>query len=78
MVHMLSAEWGWLDRCGGAARGAALSATDYPTLGSLLDRWRQVESSMREFLSTLPTRTSAGLWSSQLAAAPDRRCPWGT
>ena len=22
MVHMLSAEWGWLERCGGAARGA--------------------------------------------------------
>lgn len=24
MVHALSAEWGWLDRCGGAQRGAAL------------------------------------------------------
>jgi uncharacterized damage-inducible protein DinB len=53
MVHMLSAEWGWLDRCGGTRRGAALRATDYPTLGSLFDRWGQVESYVREFLSTL-------------------------
>jgi uncharacterized damage-inducible protein DinB len=22
LVHMLSAEWGWLDRCGGPPRGA--------------------------------------------------------
>lgn len=24
LVHMLSAEWGWLDRCGGPARLAVL------------------------------------------------------
>jgi uncharacterized damage-inducible protein DinB len=24
LVHILSAEWGWLDRCGGAKRGPAL------------------------------------------------------
>lgn len=23
LVHVLSAEWGWLDRCGGPARGDA-------------------------------------------------------
>jgi len=53
LVHILSAEWGWLDRCGGAKRGPALVATDYPTLAVLVDRWRQVESYVREFLSTL-------------------------
>jgi uncharacterized damage-inducible protein DinB len=53
MVHMLSAEWGWLERCGGAARGPALNAQDYPTLTSLRDRWRHVEARVREFLSTL-------------------------
>ena len=26
MVHMLSAEWGWLDRCGGPAQGASQSS----------------------------------------------------
>jgi uncharacterized damage-inducible protein DinB len=53
MVHMLSAEWGWLDRCGGTPRGAALKAADYPTLASLFDRWRQVEAYVRQFLATL-------------------------
>jgi uncharacterized damage-inducible protein DinB len=53
MVHMLSAEWGWLERCGGAERGPALNARDYPTVTSLFDRWRYVETCVREFLSTL-------------------------
>ena len=53
LVHMLSAEWGWLDRCGGRARGPALKADDYPTLESLLGTWSVVEVSVREFLSTL-------------------------
>ena len=29
LVHVLSAEWGWLDRCGGHGRGPALQADDY-------------------------------------------------
>jgi uncharacterized damage-inducible protein DinB len=53
MVHVLSAEWGWLDRCGGATRGPALIADDYPTLALLLDRWQQVEGQVRTFLAEL-------------------------
>jgi len=53
MVHMLSAEWGWLDRCGGTRRGGALDASDYPTVASLVERWQQVEGYLREFLSML-------------------------
>lgn len=53
MVHMLSAEWGWLERCGGAVRGPALVAGDYPTVASLLDRWHEVESHVRTFLAAL-------------------------
>jgi uncharacterized damage-inducible protein DinB len=53
MVHVLSAEWGWLDRCGGSPRGPTLVASDYPTLASLLDRWQQVEASVRTFLADL-------------------------
>ncbi len=53
MVHMLSAEWGWLDRCGGTPRGPALQAADYPTVAALFDRWREVEGYVRTFLSTL-------------------------
>ena len=53
MVHALSAEWGWIDRCGGPQRGPALNAADYPTVDSLMQRSRQVEGYGREFLSTL-------------------------
>src|ERR1051326_7560795 len=53
LVHVLSAEWGWLDRCGGPPRGPKLNPDDYPTLETLIDRWREVEGSMRAFLAGL-------------------------
>lgn len=53
MVHILSAEWGWLERCGGMARGPALNAADYPTLASVMKQWKQVEENVCQFLSTL-------------------------
>ena len=53
LVHMLSAEWGWIARCGGPARGPLLKADDYPTFGSITDQWAIVEGYVREFLGTL-------------------------
>jgi uncharacterized damage-inducible protein DinB len=53
MVHVLSAEWGWLDRCGGRKRGAPLDPVNFPTVASLVDTWKQVAGWVREFLSTL-------------------------
>jgi uncharacterized damage-inducible protein DinB len=52
-VHMLSAEWGWLDRCGGPPRGAALKADDFPTVESVVTVWNQVERHVRAFLANL-------------------------
>jgi uncharacterized damage-inducible protein DinB len=54
LVHVLSAEWGWLSRCGGSERGAPLNPVDFPTAASLVDVWTQVEESVRQFLSALP------------------------
>jgi uncharacterized damage-inducible protein DinB len=53
LVHMLSAEWGWLSRCGGPQRGDTLKADDYPTFDSVLRLWTKVEGYMRQFLSEL-------------------------
>jgi uncharacterized damage-inducible protein DinB len=53
LVHVLSAEWGWLGRCGGHQRGPALEPHAFPTVDSLLDAWERVERYVREFLSTL-------------------------
>lgn len=53
LVHILNAEWGWLDRCGGHARGPSLKADDYPTVESLVETWTKVEEWMRTFLAGL-------------------------
>jgi uncharacterized damage-inducible protein DinB len=53
LVHVLSAEWGWLDRCGGPKRGDRLKADDYPTLESLIQAWTRVEGHLRGFLAGL-------------------------
>jgi uncharacterized damage-inducible protein DinB len=53
LVHIVSAEWGWLDRCGGPTRGPALKADDYPTVDSLIDTWTAVEGHVRSFLASL-------------------------
>jgi uncharacterized damage-inducible protein DinB len=53
MVHVLSAEAGWLDCCGGPKRGPHLNPDDFPTLDSLMLAWSKVEAHMREFLAKL-------------------------
>lgn len=56
LVHMMSAEWGWIDRCGGTPRGPALKALDYPTRASVRQQWTAVEGYVKAFLSTLSDR----------------------
>ena len=53
MVHVLSAEAGWLDRCGGPKRGPRLSPADFPTVESVIQAWNRVEAQVRGFLAKL-------------------------
>ena len=53
LVHMMSAESGWLDRCGGPERGERLNPTDFPTLDAVVTRWAIYEAQMRQFLGSL-------------------------
>jgi len=53
MVHVLSAEWGWLERCGGPPRGPQLNADDYANVAALAAAWGKVETQMRDFLDSL-------------------------
>lgn len=53
LVHMMSAEWGWIDRCGGPARAAALKPEAFPTFASIEEQWAVVEGYAREFLGRL-------------------------
>ncbi len=53
LVHMMSAEWGWIDRSGGPKRPGQLKADDYPTPASVIDQWAVVEGYACDFLSAL-------------------------
>jgi len=53
MVHVLSAEAGWLDRCGGPKRGPRLNPADFPTAESVTQACHRVETQVREFLARL-------------------------
>lgn len=53
LVHIMSAEWGWLERCGGPKRGPKLNANDYPTVESVRETWNKIEQYTRKFLSEL-------------------------
>lgn len=77
MVHMLSAEWGWLDRCGGTPRGPALDASNYPTVASVFDRWNEVEGYVKEFLSTLRDEDLDRTVEFALGSGPKQAMPLG-
>lgn len=53
MVHVLSAEAGWLDRCGGPKRGPRLNPEDFPTVKSVIQAWNREETNVSGFLAKL-------------------------
>ena len=77
MVHALSAEWGWLDRCGGHPRGAALKADDYPTPQTLIDQWTRVEGYVRDFLAALGDADLDRIIQFTLPGVPPQAMPLG-
>jgi uncharacterized damage-inducible protein DinB len=77
LVHVLSAEWGWLERCGGPERGERLSPLDYPTVESLSEAWMRVQESMRAFLSGLQDEDLAREVEFAIGAGPTQSMPLG-
>jgi uncharacterized damage-inducible protein DinB len=57
LVHMLSAEWIWLERWRGVSPPAMLQAQDFPTLEIVKMRWAEVEREQKEFLEQLAGET---------------------
>ena len=53
LVHAISAEWGWIERCGGARRGPKLDPANYPTLASITVLWDAVEAHGRDLFASL-------------------------
>ena len=77
LVHAMSAEWGWLDRCGGPQRGSPLKADDYPTAETLIESWNKVEKHLREFLSNLSDDVLVGNVDFTIGGSEKRSMPIG-
>ena len=77
MVHVLSAEAGWLSRCGGPERGPRLKPADFPTVESLIQAWNTVEAQVREFLAELKDEDLARNAEFAIGGAEKRSMPLG-
>ena len=77
LVHVLSAEWGWLDRCGGVPRGGRLRPEDYPTTDTVVEVWRRVEAHMRAFLGNLGDHELSRDIAFAIGAGPRQVLPLG-
>ncbi len=61
LVHILDAEYGWRILLAQAEETPDLSEKDFPTLQSLVDRWRYEEGHMRAYLSGLSDEDLQGV-----------------
>ncbi|MBS1811627.1 MAG: DinB family protein [Acidobacteria bacterium] len=62
LLHMLFAEWVWLERWRGNSPSAPLRAADFPDLASIRSYWQQVETERDEFLASLTEETLHAGW----------------
>jgi len=53
LAHLLGAEWIWLERWNGRWPRALPAASEFPTLNSIEQRWRFVETGVWEYLNQL-------------------------
>ncbi len=77
MVHILSAESGWLDRCGGPKRGPRLNPDDFSTVDSLVQAWSVVETKVRQFLTTLKDENLARIIEFSIGQSAKHSMPLG-
>jgi uncharacterized damage-inducible protein DinB len=53
LLHLVSAEWIWLQRWKGVSPRAMLHPTDFPDLDAVRTRWSEVDVERRTFLDAL-------------------------
>jgi uncharacterized damage-inducible protein DinB len=53
LVHILGAEWIWLERWNGRSPRALLTSAEFPDLERITRKWKQVEDGQSEFLGML-------------------------
>lgn len=53
LVHLMGAEWAWLERWNGRTPHALPAEDDFPTLAAIVERWKTIEPRVREYLAGL-------------------------
>ena len=53
LVHIISAEWAWLERWNGTSPEQMLDPANFSDVGALRARWAQVEEDLQDFLGVL-------------------------
>src|SRR5512142_446830 len=61
LVHILDAEYGWRILLARGEETPDLTEKDFPTLQSLIDRWRYEEGRMREYIASLSDEDLQGV-----------------
>ena len=51
LVHIMGAEWIWLERWRGNSPKGLLAAPEFPTVSSIRNRWTEIERGQREFIT---------------------------
>jgi len=57
LLHMMNAEWIWLQRWQGESPTAFFSSDDFPTLASVKKYWTALEAEMRTFIANQTPQT---------------------
>ncbi|HXY29955.1 MAG TPA: DinB family protein [Gemmatimonadaceae bacterium] len=71
LVHMLGAEWLWLERCHGRSHRAFAGANGWRALGDIRAAWDAVAAGQRSFLATVTeARLAAPLAYTNMAGEP--------
>ena len=53
LVHIMGAEWIWLERWKGNSPKALLGATEFPTVLSIKKRWEEIERDQMKFITAV-------------------------
>jgi uncharacterized damage-inducible protein DinB len=53
LVHIMAAQWVWLERWMGRSPAGLLSAADFPTLDAIRGRWAEIERDLLAFIRAL-------------------------
>jgi uncharacterized damage-inducible protein DinB len=52
LVHIMGAEWIWLERWSGNSPKALLAAAEFPTVSAIRNRWTEIERGQKAFLAS--------------------------